>query len=118
MRKPLISTEQIETVIRGMPEGFTTLDFVGVFKKQFPVLWRQLAKRYGLHGSGTRYSVLTYLSNRLSVYSRRKSPGLLEPTPTGWNPQAGRFLRRTTSTERKRFGSPWIVVFRRRKHTN
>ena len=115
MRKPPVSTEQIETVIRGMPEGFTILDFVDVFKKQFPDPWRKLVKRYGLYGSGTRYSVLTYFSNRLSVYSRRKRPGLLEPTPTGWNPQASRFLRRTSKEERRRFGSPWMVVFRRRE---
>jgi len=31
----------------------------------------------------------------------------------GWQPQESRFLRRTTVEERQRFGSPWIVIFRR-----
>lgn len=112
--KPLVSTEQIETIIRKMPTAFTILDFVDAFQKHFSSLWRQLVKRYGLYGSGTRYSALTYLSNRLSAYSRRKAPGLLEPTPVGWKPQESRFLRRTRPEERERFGSPWIVVFRGR----
>jgi len=115
MGKPLVSTEQLEAVIRQMPEAFTILDFVEVFQKEFPDLWRGLVERYGLYGSGTRYSALTYLSNRLSAYSRRKTPGLLEPTPVGWKPEEGRYLRRTTREERKRFGSHWIVVYRRRE---
>ena len=115
MGKPLVSTEQLEAVIRRMPEAFTILDFAEVFQEEFPDLWRGLVERYGLYGSGTRYSALTYLSNRLSAYSRRKTPGLLEPTPMGWKPEEGRHLRRTTREERKRFGSPWIVVYRRRE---
>ncbi|HIE39396.1 MAG TPA: hypothetical protein EYP77_10085 [Anaerolineae bacterium] len=112
--KPLVPTEHLEEVIRRMPEGFTILDFVEVFQERFPEVWRGLVERYGLYGSGTRYSALTYLSNRLSAYSRRKEPGLLEPTPVGWKPEESRYLRRTTREERKRFGSPWIVIFRRR----
>lgn len=115
MSQPLVSTEQIETVIRQMPAAFTILDFADVFQEQFPSHWRQLVTRYGLYGSGTRYSALTYLSNRLSAYSRRKAPGLLEPTPVGWKPEESRFLRRTSREERERFGSSWIVVFRRRE---
>lgn len=116
--RPVVSTEQIEVVILRMPSGFTILDFVDAFRERFPALWRELVDRYGLYGSGTRYSALTYLSNRLSAYSRRKSPGLLEPTPAGWKPEEGRFLRRARPEERQRFGSPWIVVFRRRQGTH
>jgi hypothetical protein len=118
MSKPPVSTEQIEAVIHQMPESFTILDFVDAFQEQFPSLWEQLVQRYGLYGSGTRYSALTYLSNRLSAYSRRKTRGLLEPTPVGWKPEESGFLRRTRREERARFGSPWIVVFQRRTRDN
>ncbi len=102
-------------MIRELPEAFTVLDFVDVFTEAYPQLWRALVDRYGLYGSGTRYSAQTYLSNRLSAYSRRKAPGLLEPTPTGWEPKESRHLRRASKAERKRHGSPWIVVFHRRE---
>ncbi|MFQ6099758.1 MAG: hypothetical protein ACE5OS_00780 [Anaerolineae bacterium] len=115
MSTPLVSSEQLEIIIRQMPHGFTILDFADAFEEQFPHLWRRLVERYGLYGSGTRYSALTYLSNRLSAYSRRKRPGLLEPTPVGWKPEEGRYLRRTTAQERQHFGSPWIVIYRRRR---
>jgi len=107
--------QELEDAIRKMPDAFTILDFVKAFKRTFPARWRELAQTYGLFGSGTRYSALTYLSNRLSSYSRRKEPGLLEPTPVGWKPRESRFLRKVTPEERKHFGSQWIVVFRRRK---
>ena len=115
MSKPLVSTEQLEAVIRRMPEAFTILDFVDVFQEQCPGIWSMLVERYGLYGSGTRYSALTYLSNRLSAYSRRKEAGLVEPTPVGWKPEESRSLRRSTSEERQRFGSPWIVIYHRRE---
>ncbi|MFQ6058986.1 MAG: hypothetical protein ACE5MB_08945 [Anaerolineae bacterium] len=125
MTSPRVSVEQLEAIIRHMPEAFTILDFADAFREQFPELWGQLVDCYGLYGSGTRYSALTYLSNRLSSYSKRKTPGLLEPMPVGWKPEAcpersrreGRYLRRTTREERQRFGSPWIAVYRRRSAT-
>jgi hypothetical protein len=109
-----VDMDQLEATISRMDPTFTILDFADEFQAQFPGAWRGLVERYGLYGSGTRYSVLTYLSNRLSSYSRRKSTGLLEPTPTGWKPEEGPFLRRTLPEERGRFGSQWIVVFRKR----
>jgi hypothetical protein len=111
MTSPRVSTEEVETVIRQMPHAFTILDFVEVFRELLPDLWQQLVDRYGLYGSGTRYSALTYLSNRLSSYSKRKTPGLLEPMPIGWKPEVGRYQRRTTPEERQHFGSPWIAVY-------
>jgi hypothetical protein len=63
-----VSTEHLEVVIRRMPEAFTILDFADSFREQFPELWQRLVGRYGLYGSGTCYSALTYLSNRLSAY--------------------------------------------------
>ena len=115
MTAPRVSVEQLEAVIRQMPDAFTVLDFADAFREQFPDLWQQLVDRYDLYGSGTRYSALTYLSNRLSSYSKRKTPGLLEPMPVGWKPEEGRYLRRTTPEERQHFGSPWIAVYHRRE---
>jgi hypothetical protein len=112
---PPVSIDQLESVIRAMPEAFTILDYTAAFARAFPETWDELVERYGLYGSGTRYSALTYLSNRLSTYSRRKTPGLLEPTPTGWKPEEGRYLRRSTAEEREHFGSYWITIFRRRE---
>jgi hypothetical protein len=116
--KPRVSTEQLEAVIREMPDAFTVLDFTDAFVERFPKAWGKLVERYGHYGSGTRYSARTYLGNRLSTCSRRKAPGPLEPTPTGWNPQESRHLRRSTPEERKQFGSPWIVIFRRREDSS
>ncbi len=113
--QPRVSADQLEAVLRRMAESFTVLDFCQAFEETFPNLWQQLVEHYGLYGSGTRYSVLTYLSNRLSSYSRRKTPGLLEPTPKGWKPVEGRYLRHSTADERQHFGSPWIVVYWRRQ---
>ena len=115
MSTPLVSTEQLEIFISRMPDGFTILDFADDFRERFPDVWRGLVERYGLYRSGIRCAALTYLSNRLSAYLRRKKPGLVEPTPVGWKPEEGRYLRRTSREERQRFGSPWIVIYRRRR---
>jgi hypothetical protein len=115
MKHSPVLDQQLEDIIERMPDAFTILDFAEAFKCFWSAEWRELVETYGLYGSGTRYSALTYLSNKLSSYSRRKEHGLLEPTPVGWKPREGRFLRRVTPEERKHFGSQWIVVFRRRK---
>lgn len=112
---PLVPDDELEAVIASMPAGFTVLDFADRFAAEYPARWDELTERYGLYGSGTRYWALTYLGNRLSGCSRRKEPGLLEPTPRGWKPEESRFLRRATRSERERFGSPWMVVYRRRR---
>jgi hypothetical protein len=91
MSKPIVPAEQLEAVIRQMPDVFTILDFVDAFQEAYPDIWDMLVERYGLYGSGTRYSALTYLSNRISAYARRKAAALLEPTPKGWKPE-GRAL--------------------------
>lgn len=110
---PVVADDVLEATVRAMPEAFTVLDFASALERLHPEVWEGLVDRYGLYGSGTRYSALTYLSNRLSTYARRKEPNLLEPAPAGWRPREGRHLRRATPEERARFGSPWIVIFRR-----
>ncbi|RME47968.1 MAG: hypothetical protein D6791_04520, partial [Chloroflexi bacterium] len=74
MTKPRVSVEQLEAVIRQMPDAFTILDFVDAFAGRFPQVWQALVERYGLYGSGTRYSARTYLSNRLSRGTRPCAP--------------------------------------------
>ncbi|MCJ2520415.1 MAG: hypothetical protein LN412_05645 [Candidatus Thermoplasmatota archaeon] len=66
MGSPLVSDEQLEPVIQEMPEAFTILDFATAFERLHATVWAHLEERYGLYGSGTRYSVMTYLSNRMS----------------------------------------------------
>lgn len=113
MGRQVVPDAQLEAVVRGMPVTFTILDYVEAFQRLQPGLWQELVHRYGLYGSGARYSALTYLSNRLSTYSRRKEANLLKPTPRGWKPEETPSRRRTTAEERRRFGSPWIVIFHR-----
>ncbi len=112
-RIPLVPDEEVEATIELMAPSFSILAFADAFAAAFPDRWDALVERYGLYGSGTRYSVLTYLGNRLSSYSRRTEANLLEPTPEGWSPREGPFLRRSTDEERERFGSAWMVVYRR-----
>ena len=111
---PLVPDDELEAAIRLMPAGFTVLDFADRFVARYPARWMKLVDRYGLCGSGTGCSALIYPGDVLSTCSRRKQTGLLESTPTGCKPEESRFLRRATPHERGRFGSPWIVIYRRR----
>jgi hypothetical protein len=82
-----------------------------VFGVVFPDDWDRLVERFGQLGEKRRYTVTTYLSNRLDIYSRR-SCSLLEPfTPYSKSKFADH--RRPTEEEQKRFGSPWIALFRK-----
>ncbi len=94
-------------------DSFTILDFIQIFRRRYPEDWTRLTERFGEFGEKRRYTVTTYLSNRLDVYSQ-KPHSVLRPL-THWS--EGRFAdrRRTTTEERKVFGSPWIAVFRKRE---
>lgn len=111
----LVSTEQLSTVIRKMPESFTVPHFRQAFGEAFPQLWQGPVRRYGLYSSGTRYSALTHLSHRLNSYSRHERPGLLEPRPMGWKPEESSYLGHGTAEERQHFGSPCIVAYWRKR---
>jgi len=73
-----------------------------------------LLRRFGLFGARRRYTVATYLSNRLDVYSQ-KSHSILAPFAR-YKQTEFKDYRRTTEEEKKVFGSPWIAVFRKRCH--
>lgn len=114
--KPIIEEKKIEETIRNIQkEAFTVLDFIKTLKRLYPEDWKELVERFGLFGGKRRYTVSTYLSNRLDLYSH-KPPSVLTPF-TRYS--EGRFIdyRKTTDNERKVFGSPVIAVFRKKKQT-
>jgi hypothetical protein len=100
------------TVLAIRKGSFTVLDFSRTFRRKYPKEWRILTSRFGTYGSKRRYTVTTYLSNRLDQYSQ-KTDSLLVPFVRF---KEGRFrgYRRTTAKEKCVFGSPWIAVFRKR----
>jgi len=110
--KTVIKEKKIEETIRNiLANSFTVLDFMQVFKQVYPQDWERLAERFGLFGCKRRYTVSTYLSNRLDVYSQKRYSILMPFTRY----KEGKFkdYRKTTDEERKVFGSPWIAVFKK-----
>ncbi len=114
--KPLLEEKAIAAVVERIPKSaFTVLEFMKHLEDFHPQVWNSLLERYGIFGQGRRYTAATYLSNRLVAYSQ-KEEALFHPF-RGW--QRGRVppspdYRRPTAEEKKRFGSPWIAVFRKR----
>lgn len=85
-----------------------------VFKALFPEDWQKLVDRYGLFGEKRRYTVSTYLANRLYTYSQ-KSGSLLKPFQKYRKGGEGDY-RRATKEERKTFGSPWIAIYHKKEN--
>jgi hypothetical protein len=109
----LLEKGTIESTIKSMRRRqFTVLDFGDALKRKHPDTWVALVRRFGEFGEKRRYTVSTYLSNRLEEYSRGRA-GLLERHPH-YTEDRDRGYRRPTDEEKKRFGSPWIAVYRRR----
>jgi len=100
-----------ETVERLHTNSFTVLDFMRTFKGLFLDEWQALVKRFGLFGEKRRYTVATYLANRLYTYSH-KSESCLAPFRNYGSRGRGDY-RRATKEERKTFGSPWIAIYRK-----
>lgn len=112
--KTLLQAEKIEETIEQMKQSsFTVLDFIEAFKGLHPKDWKQLVGRFGQIGEKRRYTVTTYLSSRLDLYSRKPHSLLVPFTP--FSEDRSKDYRRTTKEERKRFGSPWIAVFKKKK---
>jgi hypothetical protein len=112
--KLLLEEEKLENTIKRTPQNsFTVLDFIEAVKKAYPEDWKRLVERFGVFGQEQRYTVATYLSNRLDVYSQ-KPDSLLHPF-TRYSEGKFKDYRRPTEEERKHFGSPWIAVFRKKK---
>jgi len=111
--KPLIQEKKIEDTIKCIAgDSFTVLDFMKGMQSTYPKEWKNLVKRFGLFGSKRRYTVTTYLSNRLDVYSQKPN-SILVPLVRY---REGKFkdYRKTTEQERKVFGSPWIAVYKKK----
>jgi len=114
VKKTLLEEEKVEETIGAVTnDSFTVLDFMDIFKEKYPADWKNLVKRFGQFGSKRRYTVTTYFSNRLDVYSQ-KPCSLLEPF-TRYKQAEFKDYRRTTPEERKVFGSLRIAVFRKKK---
>jgi hypothetical protein len=113
-QKTLLEEEKIERTIRAVTnDSFTVLDFIETFKRKFPVDWQNLVERFGQFGSKRGYTVTTYFSNRLDVFSQKPN-SILEPF-TRYKQAEFKDYRRTTPEERKVFGSLWIAIFRKKK---
>ncbi len=114
MTKTLLDEDKIAAAIRQIPfRSFTVLDFSVVFKTLYPADWQRLVARFGELGEKRRYTVTTYLSNRLDIYSQ-KPDSLLQPF-TRYSTAGFKDYRRPTKEERQRFGSPWIAVFKKKE---
>lgn len=111
--KVIVEVEKIEETIRNISkDSFTVLDFAEAFKRLYPRVWERLVEKFGLFGSKRRYTVTTYFSNRLDVYSQKPHSILVPFTRY----KQGKFedYRKTTEEERKIFGSPWIAVYKKK----
>lgn len=112
MKSAILGEEKIIETIEKLPNNsFSILDFMGIFKRSFPHDWKRLVERFGLFGEKKRYTVATYLANRLYVCSHK--PGsILKPFckyTKGKKPD----YRRATKEERESFGNHWIAIYRK-----
>lgn len=115
--KTIVEEKKIEETLKNIPkDSFTVLDFTELFRRIYPEQWKRLVERFGLFGSKRRYTVATYFSNRLDVYSR-KPHSILAPF-TRYKERKFKDYRRTTEEERKVFGSPWIAVYRKKSKSH
>lgn len=78
----------------------------------FPRDWQRLVARFGEFGAKRRYTVSTYLANRLDIYSQ--TPGSFLYRFRRCREAGFVDYRRPSEAEKRVFGSPWIAVFRRR----
>jgi len=114
--KTIIEEQKIEVTIKNIPKDkFTVLDFIEAFQNLFPAEWKQLMERFGLFGDKRRYTVATYFSNRLDVYSQKSHSILVRFTR--YREGKLKDYRKTTEEERKVFGSPWIAVYKKKKES-
>jgi len=112
--RTLLEEEKIEETIKRTPKGsFTVLDFIEALKEFYEEDWKRLVKRFGQFGEKRRYTVNTYLSNRLDLYSQ-KSDSLLHPF-TRYSKGKFKDYRKPTEEEQKQFGGSWIAIFRKKR---
>jgi hypothetical protein len=111
--KLLLEEEKIvQTIKRVRQSAFTVLDFIEAFKRLYPDEWKLLVQRFGQFGEKRRYTVTTYLSNRLDLHSH-KPQSVLIPF-TRYSEGKVTDYRRPTEEEQKHFGGVWIAVFKKK----
>jgi hypothetical protein len=111
--RPIIEEKKIEDIIRNIiGDSFTVLDFMKTMQSTYPKEWGNLVERFGLFGSKRRYTVATYLSNRLDVYSQKPN-SILVPL-IRYREGKSKDYRKTSEEERKAFGGPWIAVYKKK----
>ena len=111
--KTIIEEKKIEETIKNIHKSsFTVLDFAEVFKSLYHEDWMKLVKRFGLFGSKRKYTITTYFSNRLDVYSQ-KPYSILVPF-TRYKEGKFKDYRKTTEEEKKAFGGSWIAVYKKK----
>lgn len=114
--KTILEEEKILATIRSIgSDTFTVLDFIQAFKELYRADWRMLKERFGEFGEKRRYTVTTYFSNRLDLYSQ-KPQSLLKPFAR-YSENRWRDYRKATEGELKHFGGRWIAVFRKKPET-
>ena len=102
--KPILEERKIEETITNIPgDSFTVLDFIEALKAEYPEDWKRLVERFGLYGSKKRYTVTTYLSNRLDLYSHQAYSRLLPLTRFN---KSKTDYRRPTKQEKEVFWKP------------
>ncbi len=105
----LVDEQDIEETIRQISlESFTVLDFFHMFERLHPDAWKRLVERFGQFGEKRRYTVNTYFSNRLDIYSQ-KPDSPLQPFRRYTQAQLKDY-RRATDEEQKHFGSARIPL--------
>ena len=108
----LLEESKIIETIRKLPKRSSSiLDFIETFKSLFPDEWKSLVERFGIFGEKKRYTVATYLANRLYTYSHK--PGSLLKPFSKYTKDKKDDYRRATKEERESFGSPWIAIYRK-----
>ena len=109
----LLDEQKVESTVKTIEkDAFTVLDFIEAFRLLYPHDWARLVKRFGKFGEKRRYTVTTYLSNRLDVYSQK--PESLLRSFTSYSKGKFRDYRNVMDNERQYFGSQWIAVFRKK----
>lgn len=112
MKKTLLEEEKVVATIKVLRKNsFSIIDFIETFKKIYPDDFKKLAERFGLFGEKKRYTIATYLANRLYIHSHKPS-SVLKPFQK-YSKGMMRDYRIAAKGERESFGSRWMAIYRK-----
>jgi len=110
-----LEEEKIIETIRYIPQNsFTVLDFIRVFKRLFSKDWNRLTEKFGQPSEKRKYTLNTYLSNRLDVYSQ-KPMSILQPF-TRYSTGKFKDYRRLAEEDRTIFKGSWVALFKKKSN--